>query len=135
MRIATLATLLATTTLTACAQPAGADPDAVNVPVKPRVVTQPVPHDTDDPAIWINRADPAKSLVIGTDKATAGGLYAFDLAGKIVGQTPTLKRPNNVDIIAGQQDPFCPRDGVVAMDVLSRCAMLFRDRNVRVVCR
>ena len=41
----------------------------------------------------------------------------------------------DVDIIAGQQDPFCPRDGVVAMDVLSRCAMLFRDRNVRVVCR
>jgi 3-phytase len=87
--------------VTACAQPAGPDPDATNPPVKPRVVTQPVPHDTDDPAIWINRADPAKSLVIGTDKATAGGLYLFDLAGKIVGQTPPLKRPNNVDIITG----------------------------------
>ncbi|XHR95108.1 phytase [Mucilaginibacter sp. UC70_90] len=28
-------------------------------------------YDTDDPAIWINPADPAQSLIIGTDKKTA----------------------------------------------------------------
>ena len=117
---------LAVTTLTACAQPAGADPDAVNVPVKPRVVTQPVPHDTDDPAIWINRADPAKSLVIGTDKATAGGLYAFDLAGKIVGQTPTLKRPNNVDIIAGLPLGGKPTDIAVTTEREEQRLRVFR---------
>ncbi len=74
-----------------------------NTPVKPRVVTAVLRHDTDDPAIWINRAEPAKSVGvgIGTDRDTAGGLYLFDLAGKIVGQTPTLKRPDNVDIITG----------------------------------
>jgi 3-phytase len=88
--------------LAACALPVIApDADAKNPPLAPRVVTQPVPHDSDDPAIWINPADPAKSLVLGTDKDTAGGLYAFDLAGKIVGQVPGLKRPNNVDIVTG----------------------------------
>lgn len=69
--------------------------------IMPRVVTEAVPHDSDDPAIWINRADPARSLVVGTDKdAEDGGLYVFDLDGKI--QTAKtirgLKRPNNVDI-------------------------------------
>ena len=87
--------------LAGCAQPVASDPDATNEAVKPRVVTVALPHDTDDPAIWINRAEPAKSLVVGTDKDTAGALYAFDLAGKIVAQTATLKRPNNVDIVAG----------------------------------
>ncbi len=92
---------LALASLGACARAPLPDADATNAAVKPRVVTQPVPHDSDDPAIWINRADPAKSLVIGTDKETAGGLYVFDLAGRIVAQTPVLKRPNNVDIITG----------------------------------
>lgn len=67
--------------------------------IKPKVVTEPVPHDSDDPAIWINRADASKSLVIGTDKDTDGGLYAFNLDGKIVASVKNLKRPNNVDIL------------------------------------
>lgn len=69
--------------------------------LKPVVVTEQVGHDTDDPAIWINAADTLKSLIIGTDKDTDGGLYAFDLEGKIVKKVPDLKRPNNVDIAYG----------------------------------
>ena len=69
--------------------------------LQPRVVTEATPHDTDDPAIWINRADPSKSLVLGTDKNTDGSLYAFDLAGKIVGRVEGLRRPNNVDVVSG----------------------------------
>ena len=42
--------------LAGCAQPVASDPDATNEAVKPRVVTVALPHDTDDPAIWINRA-------------------------------------------------------------------------------
>lgn len=86
---------------------AGSDPvlpdhDAVNAaPLAPRVVTQPVVHDSDDPAIWVNAADPSRSLVIGTDKAKGGALYAFDLKGHIVGRTADLERPNNVDIVQG----------------------------------
>jgi 3-phytase len=87
--------------LAGCAPRVASDPAAINAPVQPRVVTTALPHDTDDPAIWINRADLAKSLVVGTDKDSAGALYVFDLAGKIVAQTPTLKRPNNVDIVTG----------------------------------
>lgn len=67
----------------------------------PRVVTEPVRHDTDDPAIWINPDDPAKSLIVGTDKDTDGALYVFDLDGKIVQRVGGLKRPNNVDIADG----------------------------------
>ena len=67
--------------------------------LKPTVVTQPTPHDTDDPAIWINKNNPAASLIIGTDKEEAtGGLYVYDLQGKIVNKVYPMDRPNNVDI-------------------------------------
>lgn len=69
--------------------------------IQPRVVTEPTKHDTDDPAIWINPADPARSLIIGTDKDTDGALYVFDLHGKIVRVVSGLKRPNNVDVAYG----------------------------------
>lgn len=71
--------------------------------VQPKVITEPVPHDSDDPAIWINRADPLKSLVLGTDKNSDGGLFAFNLDGKIVAEVRGLKRPNNVDVLTGFQ--------------------------------
>jgi len=69
--------------------------------LKPVTVTQKLPHDTDDPAIWINLTDATKSIIIGTDKDTDGGLYAFDLNGKIIKKSITLQRPNNVDIAYG----------------------------------
>jgi len=73
------------------------------LPIKPAVVTDTTTHDTDDPAIWINPLDPAKSLILGTDKDEDGALYVFDLSGKEVpGKTiHGLKRPNNVDIEYG----------------------------------
>jgi myo-inositol-hexaphosphate 3-phosphohydrolase len=49
----------------------------------------------DDPAIWRNAADPAKSLVVGTDKKA--GLHVFDLGGKRLSFTPS-PRLNNVDL-------------------------------------
>ena len=69
--------------------------------IKPVIVTEALPHDTDDPAIWIHPNDATKSIIIGTDKDTDGGLYAFDLNGKIVSKSESLKRPNNVDIAYG----------------------------------
>lgn len=51
--------------------------------VQPVIITEPVKYDTDDPAIWVNRKDPAASLIIGTDKEKDGALYVFDLNGKI----------------------------------------------------
>jgi len=64
----------------------------------PRVVTEPARYDTDDPAIWINPADPSRSLIVGTDKDSDGALYVYDLGGRIVNRVGGLKRPNNVDI-------------------------------------
>jgi 3-phytase len=59
--------------------------------------------DADDPAIWVNPADPAKSLILGADKEA--GLYAYDLAGAQVAFLPD-GRLNNVDLrpftLAGQ---------------------------------
>lgn len=69
--------------------------------IEPRVITDTVKWDTDDPAIWINPADPSKSLVIGTDKHKDGALYAFNLEGKIVKVSTHLNRPNNVDVAYG----------------------------------
>ncbi len=72
--------------------------------LKPVVITEKVLEDSDDPAIWINKNNPAESLVIGTDKDhTNGGVYVFTLDGKIdKKRTVTgLKRVNNVDIAYG----------------------------------
>src|SRR5690606_26580567 len=58
---------------------------------------------TGDPAIWINPADPARSLIVGTDKDVDGALYVFDLQGRVVGDKVVrgIVRPNNVDIAYG----------------------------------
>ena len=70
--------------------------------LKPTVVTEVVPNDTDDPAIWINPADSTQIIVIGTDKQEkTGGLYAYDMNGKIINKVVPLDRPNNVDIAYG----------------------------------
>jgi 3-phytase len=69
--------------------------------IAPTVVTQPLPHDTDDPAIWIHPTDPTKSVIVGTDKDTDGGLYMYDLKGTILKKSIALQRPNNVDIAYG----------------------------------
>ena len=69
--------------------------------VQPKYVTDTVSYDSDDPAIWINKEDPANSLILGTDKQELdGGLYAFDLKGKKLTdrQAYPLDRPNNVDL-------------------------------------
>jgi 3-phytase len=84
-------------------RPADSTVSAPVAVIKPAIVTEPVAFDTDDPAIWINPADPAQSLIIGTDKDKEGGLYVFDLAGKIVQDKTVqgLQRPDNVDIEYG----------------------------------
>lgn len=50
----------------------------------------------DDPAIWRNPRDPAKSLIVGTDKKA--GLYLYGLDGKARDFHPD-GRLNNVDLV------------------------------------
>jgi 3-phytase len=49
----------------------------------------------DDPAIWRHPTEPAKSLIIGTDKRA--GIHVYDMAGKAIGFTAS-PRLNNVDL-------------------------------------
>ena len=50
----------------------------------------------DDPAVWVNAADPARSIVIGSNKR--GGIATYDLEGKELAYYPVGKI-NNVDVI------------------------------------
>ena len=71
--------------------------------IKPTFVTDAVKWDSDDPALWINKEEPSKSLIIGTDKETDGAIYVFNLEGKIIEEKTVrnIKRPNNVDVEYG----------------------------------
>ena len=72
--------------------------------LRPAVITDTVPGDSDDPAIWVNPADAAASVVLGTDKGdVTGGVYVFDLAGHVdrARSVTPLKRMNNVDVEYG----------------------------------
>ncbi|MEL7319424.1 MAG: phytase [Pseudomonadota bacterium] len=72
--------------------------EAVNV----TAVAETVPVGTqnedaaDDPAIWRNAADPAKSLIVGTDKKA--GLHVYNLKGEQLSFMPG-EGLNNVDLI------------------------------------
>ncbi|RFS20751.1 3-phytase [Chitinophaga silvatica] len=84
--------------------------------IRPVIVTEPVKYDADDPAIWINHANPANSLVIGTDKDAKGALYVFDLNGKIKQIVDGLQRPNNVDVAYGLMLNGKPTDYAVTTE-------------------
>jgi 3-phytase len=103
--------------------------------IKPVIVTEPVQFDTDDPAIWINPADPAKSLIIGTDKNSEGALYVFDLQGKIVKDKVVkgLKRPNNVDIAFGLQLNGKPVDVAVTTERMTHKLRMFSLPDMKAV--
>ncbi|MFB6319873.1 phytase [Saccharicrinis sp. FJH54] len=65
--------------------------------------TTPVPEgrnddSADDPAIWINRTDPEKSIIVGTDKK--GGMATYNLDGKELYYLASGKM-NNCDIRQG----------------------------------
>ncbi|WP_375206270.1 phytase [Hyphococcus sp.] len=49
----------------------------------------------DDPAIWVNPADPSASRIFGTDKRA--GLYVYDLSGAVLQFLP-VGELNNVDL-------------------------------------
>jgi 3-phytase len=65
--------------------------------------TTPEPHQTDDPAIWINKKDPSKSLIFGTVKMAApdGAIAVYNLQGARLQRIPNVDRPNNIDVAYG----------------------------------
>ncbi|MPY47415.1 phytase [Streptomyces acidicola] len=95
------------------AAPAQADPSVAEVTAKAETPTlfddaAGGEATADDPAIWRDSDDPAKSLVLGTAKV--GGLRVYDLAAREVQSLPAPQAPgagdepgriNNVDVIDG----------------------------------
>src|SRR5262245_16128450 len=76
----------------------GAGPELVVRPL-PRAETEPVPtrgDSADDPAVWVHPTDPARSLILGTNKQ--GGLHVYGVDGKELQVVGAATRPNNVDV-------------------------------------
>jgi 3-phytase len=103
----------------AAAIPVAAQPFPVVSPVR---ATEALRSDPDDPAIWINRSDRAKSLIIGTVKVAApdGALAVFTLDGRLRQLVAGPDRPNNVDVEYGLQLGRVPTDIAVATERLGR---------------
>ena len=81
-----------------CSQEQPAAGKLVTTTVTAKAETTPVgtaDDAADDPAIWRHPTDPAKSLIIGTDKRA--GIHVYDMSGKAIGFTAS-PRLNNVDL-------------------------------------
>lgn len=86
-----------------CARSASSDERSASV-VRPeaKAQTDPVPHRgdaADDPAVWVHPTDPARSLILGTDKR--GGLAVYSMDGSRRQVVSDGSRPNNVDVLYG----------------------------------
>jgi 3-phytase len=90
--------------------------------VKALGATAALPQDPDDPAIWVNRQDASKSLVLGTMKVAApdGALAVFALDGSLQQLLTGPDRPNNVDVEYGLDLDGTPTDIAVLTERLGR---------------
>jgi 3-phytase len=95
---------------------------AVLPAVKAVRATDALPRDPDDPAIWVNRGEASKSLVLGTMKVAApdGALAVFGLDGKLRQLLKGPDRPNNVDVEYGLDLDATPTDIAVLTERLGR---------------
>jgi 3-phytase len=94
--------------------------------VQPKVETEPADSygdSADDPAIWVDRRDPSRSVVIGTDKKL--GLNVYDLKGKRLQVVPD-GRMNNVDLREGFMLAGKPTTIVAATNRTTRSISLCR---------
>lgn len=121
--------------LSACAaEPAAEEPvesasvGPAPVDVQPKLATEPVGEDADDPAIWVHPTDPSLSLIVGTNKTVApsGALVVFGLDGKTRQTLDGLDRPNNVDVEYGLSLGGQPADIAVLTERYQRRLRVFR---------
>lgn len=131
--LAVAAAILAVFALSGRSTPVPASAPALPPPpspvlVRPVAATEPVADDPDDPAIWVNPSDRARSLVIGTNKVAApsGALVVFGLDGKTRQVVAGLDRPNNVDVEYGLVVGGRPVDVAVVTERLQRRLRVFR---------
>lgn len=111
----------------ACSVPAASVPGGSAATAPAAVVhaagaTEALPRDPDDPAIWLNRAAPENSLILGTMKVASpdGALAVFGLDGKLRQLLKGSNRPNNVDVEYGFDLDGSPTDVAVLTERLGR---------------
>src|SRR6056297_884266 len=85
----------------------------------------------DDPAIWINKSNPEKSLILGTNKES--GLHVYDMQGNEL-QFIHVGCLNNVDL----RDGFFVNNEEVVLVAASNCtlntiSLFFINKNTRIV--
>jgi 3-phytase len=98
------------------------------IDVSPALATEQLDGDPDDPSVWIHPTEPARSLIIATNKAAApkGALVVFNLNGKIVQTIANLDRPNNVDVEYGLSLGGQSADVAVTTERYKRRLRVFR---------
>ncbi|MGE0445850.1 MAG: phytase [Vicinamibacterales bacterium] len=96
----------------------------------PSLITAAVPDDADDPAVWIDREDPARSLILGTNKVAepGGALYVYGLDGQARQVLAPLDRPNNVDVEYALATPDGPIDIAVVTERLRHRLRVYQVR-------
>ena len=96
--------------------------------IEAEYATAAIPNDPDDPAIWVDSADPGRSLILGTMKvaAPAGAIVVFGMDGQIRQVISGLDRPNNIDVEYGVQLGGRRVDLAVATERLARQLRIFR---------
>jgi len=88
----------------------------------------------------LSTSKPAKALV-SRSEASREAVYAA--SGKVTPRTVhnahvhvgALEVVRDVDLIPGKEDDFCPRDGVLAMDVLKQCVVVLDRQTVTGLCK
>jgi len=83
---------------------------------------------------------PGKALLPRSDPSREA-VYAA--SGKVTPRTVhdahlhigALDATRDIDLIPGKQDDFCPRDGVLAMDILKQCVIVLDRQSVSGLCK
>jgi predicted aspartyl protease len=88
----------------------------------------------------LSTSKPGKAL-LPRSEASHESVYAA--SGKVTPRTVhdahlhvgALEVTRDVDLIPGKEDDFCPRDGVLAMDVLKQCVLVIDRQTVSGLCK
>ncbi|HEX4515843.1 MAG TPA: pepsin/retropepsin-like aspartic protease family protein [Polyangiaceae bacterium] len=88
----------------------------------------------------LSTSKPGKAL-LPRSEASRESVYAA--SGKVTPRTVhhahmhvgALEVVRDVDLIPGREDDFCPRDGVLAMDVLKQCVVMLDRQTVSGLCK
>ncbi len=80
-------------------------------------------------ALWPKTRPNNEPVVAASGLVTSG-----TVRGALV-EVGDVHRTVDIDVLPGKLDPSCTRDGVLGMDVLAACVLVFETNDVQVYCR